>query len=190
MDKVPAPRTPGTWRAADGSAVEFNDAKAAWALSAREVLIRTAKHYNAHVTYKELAEQVQELSGIRTRSPMRHWIGSVLGLSVDDSHQRGEPALTALCVHQDETVAESYTYVLTLAGLDVPKDLEKHAANARLECHRFFGADLPPGGGRATLTPLVAAARERAAKAVERPIFLCQSCFTQLPNSGQCDNCS
>jgi hypothetical protein len=189
VDTVAAPRTPGPWRTADGSAVELNDAKAAWALSARDVLIKTAKHYNAHVTYKELAEQVQELSGIRTRSPMRHWIGSVLDLAVDDSHRRGEPALAALCVRQDETVGEGYAYVLSVAGLDTPKDLEKHAANARLECHRFFGASMPPGGGRPTLTPRVAAARARAAKAVERPIFLCPGCFTQLPSSGQCDNC-
>lgn len=187
QDKTP---TPGTRRITDGTAVPFGDAKAAWALAARDVLIRTARRYHGYVTYGELAEQVQLISGVRTRSQMRNWIGSVLGTVADDCHRREEPALSALCVRQDETVGIGYAYVLELAGEEVPEDLDDHAARARLDCYRFFGAELPDDGGRHALTPKVAEARRRGAKQQSGPPVVCPRCFTQLPMSGQCDNCS
>ena len=167
----------------------FTDAKLAWSMAAREVLIRTARTYHGYITYGELAEEVQQVSGVRTRSQMRNWIGGVLGLVADECHGRGEPPLTALCVHQDETVGVGYGYVLELAGEAVPDDLDGHAAAARLGCYRYFGADVPEGGGSPALTPKVAAARQRAAKQREPVPVLCPRCFIQLPSSGHCDNC-
>jgi hypothetical protein len=124
-------RTPGTWRVSNGAAVPFGDAKVAWAAAARAVLKRTALRYHGYVSYGELAEEVQQLTGVRTRSQMRNWIGAGLGLVADDSHARGEPPLTALCVRRDETVGLGYAYVLQLAGKDVPEDLDQVAADAR-----------------------------------------------------------
>lgn len=183
-------QTPGTWRVTDGTPVPFGDAKTAWATAARGVLTRTATRYHGYVTYGALAEEVQELSGVRTRSQMRNWICAVLGMLADDIHRRVEPPLTALCVHQDETVGAGYAYVLELAGNAAPKDLDQVAAEARLECYRFFGALLPSDEGRPALTPKVAAARRRAARDRIEPSVFCPRCFTQLPMSGQCDNCA
>jgi hypothetical protein len=183
-------RTPGTWRVSDGSAVAFGAAKGAWSLAAREVLMRTAKSYHAYITYGELAEEVQQVAGIRTQSPMRHWIGAVLGSVADDCRLRGEPSLTALCVHQDETVGDGYAYVLEIAGEEIPEDLDFHAAEARFACYVAFGAELPAGGGHPALTAKVAAARRYKAKQIEVIPALCPRCFIQLPVSGRCDNCN
>jgi hypothetical protein len=94
---------PGTWRTVDGSAVSFNDARLGRAFAAHEVLVDTATRFNDFITYKELSEQVQKMSGIRTRSQMRNWIGSVLARVADRCHGACEPPLTALCVRQDHT---------------------------------------------------------------------------------------
>ena len=180
----------GTWRVTDGAGVAFGDARRLWASAARETLIDVARRYHAYITYGELAEQVQQRSGVRTRSQLRNWIGKVLADVVQDCHHRGEPPLTALCVHQDQSVGDGYAYVLHVAGLPVPEDLDAHAAEARLECHRFFGAQLPTDGGRPALPPAVVAARRRAARAVTPPAAICPSCFTVLPKTGRCDTCS
>ncbi|MEP7194784.1 MAG: hypothetical protein ABI903_18225 [Actinomycetota bacterium] len=180
---------PGTWRVSDGSAVAFAVAKEAWSLAAREILVRTARSYHAYITYGELAEEVQQVTGIRTRSQMRNWIGAVLGKVADDCRLRCEPSLTALCVHQDETVGEGYAYVLKIAGEEIPDDLDFHAAEARFACYRAFGAELPSDGGQPALTAKVAAARKHKAKQIEVMPALCPQCFIQLPVSGRCDNC-
>jgi hypothetical protein len=180
----------GTYRVADDSEVELGEAQAAWTTAAREILIETAGQYQAYVTYGQLAELVQERSGIRTRTQMRTWINGILSMVAEDSIARNEPPLRALCVRQDESVGASYGDIARFADGKVPADLEAHAASARLDCYRHFGAVIPAGGGRPELTPKVAASRKRAAKQVVVPPILCPSCFTQLPNSGQCDNCA
>ncbi|MDT7581013.1 MAG: hypothetical protein QOK35_2277, partial [Pseudonocardiales bacterium] len=63
-----AKNLPATVREVDGEPVLFADALAAWTAAARDVLIRTAATYNGYVTFAELAEAVQEASGIRTPS--------------------------------------------------------------------------------------------------------------------------
>jgi hypothetical protein len=181
---------PGTWREADGSAVPLDEAKSVWADAARPVLLSTAERYQGYITYNELAGAVQESSGVRTRSQVRTWIAGVLRLVADDCHRRGEPALTALAVHQDETVGAGYEYAVGLSGRATPTDLDQEAADDRLACYRSFAKDLPEGGGRSALTPKLHAARRRAARLVERPMPTCPKCFTQLPSSGQCEYCA
>lgn len=181
---------PGTWRVSDGSAIAFALAKQAWTIAARDVLIRTARRYHGYITYGELAEEIQQITGIRTRSQMRNWIGAVLGRVADECLRCGEPPLTALCVRQDETVGDGYAYVLEIAGEAIPDDLDMHAAEARLRCYRYFGAQLPEDGGRPALTTKVAATRHRkASKPEQRRPAICPHCRLQLPASGRCDNC-
>lgn len=180
--------TPGTWKVADGSHVPFDEAKAAWAIAAYDALVEVAGHYHRFITYKELAELVQNTTGIRSRSQMRNWIGAVLGKVVDRCHQEQLPSLTALCVRQDQTVGEGYRYVLQVAGIEIPDDLDQHAAQARLACYRHFGATIPEGGGVAALPPDVMAARKKARSKIEAPVALCAQCFVQLPSSGACDD--
>jgi hypothetical protein len=148
--------TPGTYRASDGSRVEFAAALAAWTAAAVPVLERVARTYHATISYKELGEEVQQVTGIRTRVLLMNWIGQVLGGVSRISHRRGQPMLSALCVHADGTVGDGYGQaILDNYGGPLPDDLDMHAAEERLRCHRSFGADLPPGGGRPALTPQV-----------------------------------
>jgi hypothetical protein len=135
---------------------------------------------------------VQDSSGIHMRVLSTNWIGQVLGGVSRVSHRRGQPMLSALCVHSDGTVGEGYGQaILENYGGPLPGDLDMHAAEERLRCYRSFGADLPPGGGSAALTPQVAARRAGLARQsrAEAPSSLYPSCNLALPVSGVCDNC-
>jgi hypothetical protein len=65
---------PGTYRVGDGSLVDFPVAILAWTAAALPVLEPVARTYRASITDKELADEVQEATGIRTRVLMTHWI--------------------------------------------------------------------------------------------------------------------
>lgn len=190
-DVASEPPAYGTWRVQDGTQVAFRDAERAWADHGRDVLTDVARRYHAVITYGDFAEEVQARSGIRTRSLMMNWIGGVLGAIAEDCASRSEPLLTALCVHQDGTVGEGYAGAVAATQGERPEDPDQHAAEERLACHRHFGADLPPDGGRPALTRKVAAARaQRAVRArASAPAAVCPHCFVQLPATGRCDNC-
>ncbi len=184
------PDVPGPWRESDGTPIPFSDAKAEWARVAHDILVQTAKQYNGYLTYAELARLVLEQSGIHYRPDQRNWIGKVLGLVADQCVAAGEPALTSLCVSAgEEKVGANYLYVLKLTSQPVPEDLQAHAAEARLKCYRFYGADMPRNGGEPTLTRRAAARRAKAEPPVEKPVILCPVHFSQLPVTGQCDLC-
>ncbi|MGY1771960.1 hypothetical protein [Blastococcus sp. SYSU D00813] len=179
----------GTWRRSDGTPVPFSEAKPAWIAAAREELVATAGRYGAYVTYGQLAERVFEVTDIETGMQLRNLMPQILGPLAEDGHQRGEPPLTALCVRQTEEVGAGYEYVPKLYGEEVPEDLDLHAAEARLRCYEYFGAELPPDGGRPALTERLAASRRREAERKPRPVAICPSCYMQLPPSGRCGNC-
>src|SRR6476660_8764291 len=101
------------WR--DASEVGADESRAAWAQSAREELIETAKRYHEVITQKELAVAVQQRSGIRTTRPAHYWIGEVLASVTRECVERDEPLLSSLCVNADGSVGEGYaTAVLEL----------------------------------------------------------------------------
>ena len=183
----------GYWRDADGAAVAAADAYGIWADEAYETLVGVARTYHTVITYRELAEEVQKASGVRTSVPFRHWIGKVLLLVVHRTHRQGDPPLTALVVHTtDGKVGDGYKAVLEAAGEPpVEEDLERehHAAAARLDCYRRFGAVLPPGGGAPALAPRLQAtiARRRSLDGASPPS--CPNCYIQLPATGICDSC-
>jgi hypothetical protein len=182
---------PGPWRASDGTPIPFAEATAEWSRVAHAVLVQTAKRYNDYVTYSELASRVLDESGIHYGRHQRSWIGKVLSVVAERNAAEGGPPLTALCVSSgDEKVGAGYAYVLKLMGQPKPEDLQPHAAESRLQCYRFYGAELPPGGGEPTPTRAAAAKRARTEPPVERPVVLCPVHFSQLPLSGQCDLCS
>jgi len=181
---------PGTYRTSDHAPVSISSATTAWAEQARARLVETARVYHAVITYKELAEEVQERSGIRTRMLMMNWIGGVLGKVADECQRRGEPILTSLCVHQEGTVGDGYAIAVRSVYGITPDDLDEHAARERLACYRYFGAPMPADGGRSALTPQVRARREAAAaQRPERRGGICPTCFTELPVSGVCSFC-
>lgn len=184
----------GYWRETDGSAVAALEAHQLWAREAYPQLIGVAGTYHAVITYKELGEAVQKASGVRTSALLQNWIGAVLGRVVREAHRRGDPPLTALVVRTDDgMVGEGYREVLEAAGepaLAEAIDRENHAATARLECYRHFGAALPPDGGVPALAPrLQAAIARRRSREPEVPAPVCPSCFVQLPATRVCDSC-
>ncbi|WP_369634789.1 hypothetical protein [Nocardia sp. JMUB6875] len=193
-----AATTSGAWRTNSDETVTFRDASVAWALAAHEVLAETASGYGHFVTVNELAEQIQEMSGIRTNAPTRTWMDAILRKVARRCHNAGEPPLTALCVKQNHKVSESYKYVLELAHLPIPADLEVHAAYARWQCYAAYGAEIPTDGGIPPLVPRNGGAPRRvtAAGPVSTPKpepeprkAVCASCFTELPANGVCYYC-
>lgn len=180
---------PATWREADGDSVAFPDAVSQWALAARDVLMTTAREYNGLITQAELADAVQQASGVRTKAMVRNWIGAVLEATADECKQQGGPSLTSLCVDRDGSVGPGYAHVLSLNGIAASKDLEHQAATDRLACYMAYATDIPAHGGYAELSPQIAAVRRREARLNPAPKATCPSCFTVLPSSGQCDNC-
>ena len=181
-----------------------------WALAARMLLEETARDYHALVTYQELADYVQHRSRIRTKQPMRYWIGDVLFRVNRACADKREPLLGALCVNAAGSVGEGYQVAVEELRREKIGDADDHAAAERLECYRWFGADLPPGGGEPALAPALRATREgraapraprasagrtpaapRARKPAATDVVLkiCPTCFMALPASGVCDNC-
>lgn len=173
----------------------MNDALDAWEPHAVFLLTDTAKTYNGFVTYKQLAETVQQRSNIRHNGLLTNWIGSVLGRVVEHCAREQIPHLSSLCVKEDGTVGDGYRHVLLTCGEadDVGYDqLDGHAAEMRLECYRHFGAQLPADGGVPTLTPKAKAAKDwkKTQAKLDEPPKLCPTCYTVLPVTGKCDECS
>jgi hypothetical protein len=165
----------------------------AWAEAARPALIARARRYRAVVTYKELAAEVQDSTGLATSKPLHHWMSDVLHRVARDCAERGEPNLAALAVNAQGSVGTAYaSIVLDTRGEEVG-DADDHAARERLACHSHFeAADLPGDGGVPTLTEKVSAARTRARKAsaLARPVDTCPDCNMALPATKVCDNCA
>ena len=176
----------------DGNQVRMAFALEQWVPVAIDSLVEAAGTYNGYITYKQLTDAVQDITGITHKGGIQNWSGQLLEPIVLHCHRKGLPPLTSLCVHADGTVGVGYRAVLREAGEPIPESLDElddHAAAARLECYSFFGAELPPGGGKPTLTPKVRAARDRKKAANPVPPKLCTIHFMQLPLTGICSEC-
>lgn len=185
------PKLPATRRRATGEAVSTEEARSSWAVAAREVLGDVARTYNATITYADLADEVQARTGIVTQQLMRNWIGDVLGRVSDACADADEPLVPALCVQATGVVGGGYGGAVARATGSLPDDLQMHAAEERLRCYQHFDADLPEGGGRATLTRQEEARRTKARLSHSAPAkrAVCPTCFTQFPLTGICDAC-
>lgn len=165
-----------------------------WAETAYEILVGVAGRYHAVVEYTQLGEEIQERSGVETRTAVRNWIGGALELVAHRCVNEGVPPLTSLVVRKDNgMVGAPYAAALAALGVDPPEDemqREKHAARSRLECYRWADATgLPADGGRAALTPKLAASAARKAKANPPATKVCPSCNMALLPTGVCDSC-
>jgi len=175
----------------DATDLGDDEARAAWAAAARDALLEVAGSYRGLVSQKALAAQIQASTGIETTQVLRAWLGDVLERVARDCAERGEPLLTSLCVNDSSSVGEQYAAVVRKIRGTAPDNADNHAAQERLECHRYFGATLPADGGTALLPERLAASRSRIRKiaAAERVIPVCPTCRTALPATGRCDNC-
>lgn len=186
-----APLVATTRRTSDDTPVDWKDAVAAWAAAGGPVLRAAATEYGAYLTYQQLASEVQHAAGIETGVPFRHWIGQVLGAIASEQRARpDEPILTSLVVRADGTIGDGYAIPVEERDGVVPGDLEMHAAQERLRCYEFFGAELPPDGGVPQLTAAVSARRQNARRNSPTPKPVCPVCFLQLPATGVCDSCN
>ena len=169
--------------------VSTEDAQAAWAEAAHEMLAATARRYHSVMTTKDLAAGVQERTGITSTQRTHYWIGDVLALVAAECAKRGEPNLSALCVNAEGSVGDGYAATVADAP---PGDPDAHAAVERLACYAYFEApNLPADGGVAVLTPKLSASRSRVRKATlaARPVESCPRCFMVMPAEGPCNNC-
>jgi hypothetical protein len=175
----------------DGAVISWPEAQSAWSVVARDALVKVAANYGSFVTYKELAGQMQDETGIRTRSLVHNWIGAVLRSVTDTQVGTDEPLLTSLVVRADQTIGVGFGDVVEERDGVAPEDPEQRAAEERLACYRYFGATVPDGG-RPALTPKVKAARlaEHEARRLAEPAKVCPTCHVQLPRTGRCDACS
>ena len=167
--------------------------RASWAEAARPILVKVAQRYRAMISYKDLAAEMQEATGIATRQPMQHWMADVLHRVARDCAERNEPNLASLAVNAQGSIGAAYaSTVLDTRGEEIG-DSDDHAARERLACHTYFEApDLPADGGVPTLTEKVSAARTRARKAsaAAKPVDTCPACNMALPATKVCDNCA
>lgn len=173
--------------------VGINQGQPAWAVEALEVLRATASRYNATITYSELADEIQERTGLHTQAQSRNWIGRVLGIVVRQCHEQGLPPLTSLVVHKhDGQVGVGYDEVLRIAGLspiDDQLEREEHAAASRLACYRRFCSSVP-ADATPTVTPQVQSLADRRRRKPEPAARVCPHCYMQLPLAGgSCPDC-
>lgn len=162
-----------------------------WSAEARRVLIEVAGTYQRTATYQELADAIQDRTGVRTRNLLQNWIGKTLSRVGADCAHRGEPLLSSLCVSVNGTVGDGYAKSVRATYGIIPDDLELHAAEERLRCYRHFGAlDLPDDGGVAVLAPSVVSARARAQKRDRsrrrEHATTCPDCFQVQSLTGTC----
>lgn len=172
--------------------VTTEEAHAAWAAAAREMLIGTARRYHHVMTTKDLGAGVQQRTEITANQRMHYWIGDVLALVAADCASRGEPDLSALCVNAEGSVGDRYAATVAAVTGETPEDPDGHAAIVRLACYAYFEAPgLPADGGVAVLTPKLSASRSRVRKATiaARPVESCPRCFMVMPAEGPCHNC-
>lgn len=176
----------------DAADVGSEESRDEWAVAARPVLLEAAGRYRAVVTHKDLAAEVQQQSGIRTRQQPHYWIGDVLARVASDCASRDEPLLSSLCVNSAGSVGTGYAASVREALGVTPADGDDHAAAERLKCYQHFGAQgLPADGGLPALTPKLRGTRDRTRKAAAaaKPIATCPICFMAIPATGVCDNC-
>lgn len=119
---------PGTFRVADDSKIEFSEALDLWVPLAYDALVETARRYNRWTTYLELTEQVQQVSGVRTRMLIGNWSGKLLERVARLAADNGEVPLTSLCVHQDGTIGVGYLRAPKSVDVDPAADVDELGA--------------------------------------------------------------
>lgn len=165
-----------------------------WADEARAVLETVAAGYGDVITSKDLGAQVQERSGVTTRSLLQNWINPVLNVVQARCQEAGDPPLTSLVVNKtDGRVGAVYDAVMTSTGVTEAADSDQrdqHAAQSRQECYRRY-SDNVPAGARPMLSPILQATtdRERKLRKSMEQAPRCKTCNVELSRTGKCDSC-
>jgi hypothetical protein len=119
---------------AEGNPVLHGEALRSWGQAARQVLITTAAQEDETISYKQLADAVQDQTGIRTSMLIQNWVGR----AALAAGREGEPLLSSLVVDSHGLVGDGYQEAINKFTSDGPiVDLQAHAAHQRTLCYRY-----------------------------------------------------
>ena len=98
-EALSAAETPGTWHDSDPTTkVAWPVAVAAWVQATEATFERVAATYGGSITYEQLAQQLFDETGYRTRMLLGQWIGRVLGPVQAATLTDGKTPLSSLVV--------------------------------------------------------------------------------------------
>src|SRR3954470_4528883 len=191
--------TPGTWHdAAPTRKAAWHVAVAAWVQATEAILEGVAATYGDSITYDELAQQLFDETGYRTRMMLGHWIGKVLGQVQDATLTEGKPPLSALVVRAGTGgVGEGYINHEHPEGFASFAERQHAAAVDRLTCYRTY-CDHVPADATPQMTSLFIAKGTSLdmadptprQKPTPPPLRICPTHNVALPASGRCDYCA
>jgi len=137
--------TPGTWHDSDPTTkVAWPVAVAAWEQATEAILERVAATYGGSITYEQLAHQLFDETGYRTRMLLGQWIGQVLGPVQAATLTDGKPPLSSLVVRATTGgVGDGYVNHEHPEGFASFAERQHAAAVDRLTCYRTYCDDVP-----------------------------------------------
>ncbi|WP_010202154.1 hypothetical protein [Salinibacterium sp. PAMC 21357] len=145
----------------DGRSMSNSEAFKVWGPVARQTLIEAASTFGGWITYTELADAIQNRTGVIAKQQLNYWIGGLLEEVSEDAARDGEPRLTSLCLHADESIGDGYPWSRGIADESVREEI---AAQDRLECYRRYASNFPAQGAVPALPSKVAKRLERREK--------------------------
>ena len=191
--------TPGTWHDREPTKkVAWHVATTAWAEAAEDILEEVASTYGSSITYDQLAEQLFDRTGYRTRMLLGQWIGQVLGPLQAATLTAGKPPLSALVVRAATGgVGDGYANHEHPEGFDFFAERQHAAAVDRLTCYLTY-CDHVPEDAAPQMTPLYivkqpsggTTRRAPRSKPVAAARRTCPTHNMVLPAHGRCDYCA
>ncbi len=137
--------SPGTWHDSDPTTkAAWPVAVAAWVQATEAILERVAATYGGSITYEQLAQQLFDETGYRTRMLLGQWIGQVLGPVQTATLTHGKPPLSSLVVRAATGgVGDGYVNHDHPEGFASFAERQQAAAVDRLTCYRTYCDDVP-----------------------------------------------
>ncbi len=190
---------PGTWHDADPTRkADWHVAVAAWVQASEAILEEVAATYGGSITYDQLARQLFDRTGYRTRMMLGHWIGQVLGPVQSATLTDGKPPLSALVVRAGTGgVGDGYVNHEHPEGFASFAERQHAAAADRLTCYRTYCDRVPEDAAPqmtslfvAKGTSLYSAEKAPRPKLISHAPKTCPTHNMVLPASGRCDYCA
>ncbi len=190
---------PGTWHDSDPTMrADWPIAVAAWVEATEAILEKVAATYGSSITYEQLAQQLFDETGYRTRMLLGQWIGQVLGPVQAATLTGGKPPLSSLVVRAATGgVGDGYVNHEHPEGFASFAERQHAAAVDRLTCYRTYCDHVPADAAPrmtslfiAKRTPLDMAEQPRRQKPAPAPPRTCPTHHMVLPASGRCDYCA
>jgi hypothetical protein len=191
--------TAGTWHDSDPpTKAAWPVAVAAWVQATEAILEGVAATCGGSITYEELAQQLFDKTGYRTRMMLGHWIGQVLGPVQAATLTEGKPPLSALVVRAGTGgVGEGYVNHEHPEGFVSFAERQHAAAVDRLTCYRTYCDHVPEDAAPQMTSLYIAkqrsngmATRTSRQKPTPPPLKTCPTHNMVLPASGRCDYCA